>query len=93
MKTVCVQIGNSDGKLTQQQWSEFVRKTEAAIQPHAFTIHFSGFSRPDAPWQNACWVADVQDDGVGPLTAALKETREGFGQDSVVVQVGETRFV
>lgn len=29
MNTICIQIGNSDDKLTQKEWSDFVKEIQA----------------------------------------------------------------
>ena len=93
MTTCVIQIGNSDDKLTQLQWHNFVRFTEALVNVNSRAIHFSGFSRPDADWQNACWVAEVEPSAVDGLKARLGAIAKEFNQDSIALTVGETVFV
>ena len=56
--TVTIQIGNSDDKLTQKQWANFVNEVRSLIVQTGET-HFDGGSRNDARWQNFCWVVAV----------------------------------
>jgi hypothetical protein len=95
MKTITVQIGNSDDKLTQNQWSDFVNKIDRAIQLAKARIHFMGGSYNDAPWQNFCWVFQLPEDNreSGSLFQHLKLIRKDFQQDSLAWTEGETLFV
>lgn len=92
MSTYAVQIGNTDNKLTQQEWSDFVDAVERVILSKADMTHFNGGSAARAPWQNHCWVFDI----LGPLDylrRPLKELAMKYRQDSIAVTVGETEFV
>lgn len=94
MKTIVVQIGNSDDKLPQKRWSEFVHAADELIQDLAEQVHFSGASGSAAPWQNACWVLVcdevVLSDSLVPL---LRNLADVFHQESIAVTVGDTRFI
>lgn len=90
--TVTIQIGNSDDKLTQKEWSCFVRDVRAHIQENCET-HFDGGSRGDARWQNHCWVVAVPVDLIAALKVILFGIRRNYGQESVAFTVGETFFV
>ncbi|MFW6056853.1 MAG: hypothetical protein ACOC9B_06055 [Chloroflexota bacterium] len=92
MITCTIQIGNSDDKLTQREWSEFVSATHKLADYHG-DIHFSGFSVPDAVWQNACWVVEVHAADIHRLRDQLVELAQRFRQDAVAFTTGETRFV
>ena len=35
MTTICIQIGNTDNKLTQQEWSEYCRAVRGICEPSA----------------------------------------------------------
>ena len=41
MKTVTLQIGNGDDKLSQPAWHDFVLAMKALIERHCETLHFS----------------------------------------------------
>lgn len=81
---VCILIGNTDNKLTQQEWSRFVEAMQEAIKQHAFCTHFCGASEGWRPWQNMCWVVQILD-GEDFRTAFQKDVtavRQRFHQES-----------
>lgn len=91
--TLTIQIGNSDDKLTQARWAEFVRRVDSVVQAVA-VVHFSGSSAGWKPWQNHCWVCVVG----GPVDAAMLRheviaRRREFGQESVAWTEGGDEFV
>ena len=90
--TVTIQIGNSDDKLTQKQWSNFVNDVRSQIV-QVGEVHFAGGSRPDARWQNYCWVVAVPCDQIEPLKQTLAVSGRNYRQEAVAFTVGETFFV
>lgn len=93
MKTVTVQIGNFDDKLTQAEWSQFVGSVGRAINLRCRDIHFLGFSGGGAPWQHAAWVFTIGGQDAQPLKAEIILLRQAFKQDSVAWTEGETQLV
>jgi len=93
VKTVVVQIGNSDNKLRQANWARFVQRAGEIIRQYAGTIHFFGGPENWAAWQKVCWVFDCEELRVENLKVRLAETRKEFLQDSAAVTLGETEFV
>lgn len=96
MKTITIQIGNSDDKLTQFEWSQFVYATIGAIgseRDHGLNIHFHGLSTGDALWQNACWVVEMKLVRFGPLQTKLNHIRKQYRQESIAWTEGETSFI
>jgi hypothetical protein len=97
--TVTIQIGNSDDKLTQREWSTFVSKVDSLIRYNTHEkIHFTGASYPDSFWQNACWVVEVKSSSVAAFKHRLMlfmraHGSERFQQESVAVTVGTTEFI
>jgi len=97
---VYVSIGNSDDRLTQRQWSDFVlvvdqALTGAAARGHA-TVHGSWRSLPDAPWQNACWCIEFEAEQVAvePLRELLADVAGDYHQDSIAwAEVKTTEFL
>lgn len=94
MKTICVQIGNSDDKLTQKEWSAFTLSVDAKITGRRCKIHFSGSSGGRSPWQNYCIVfacdnllvvSEIKEDMLG--------LKERFNQDLIAWLEGETEFI
>ena len=92
-ETVTIQIGNSDNKLSQEQWSNFIRETRTIIEDFLCEIHFAGGSSYDAKWQNACFVAELNTLKRDQFCAELKQLRMQYNQDSVAVTFGPTLFV
>ena len=93
MKTVIIQIGNSDDKLTQAQWALFVRYTDNAIRQRCNRVYFFSTSPNTDAWQNAAWIIDIYDNASYALRVALKELRELYSQDSVAWTEGKTSFI
>lgn len=92
MTTLSVLIGNSDNKLTQREWSEYIHDVADLIIDLDYQVHFRGYSDPAEPWQNACWVLEA-DDGFAVLVDRLKKIAWAYHQDSIAVVQGETHFV
>ena len=93
MKTVTLQIGNSDDKLTQKEWSRFTQEVGSAVSQFAAQIHFSGSSGTCAPWQNAAWVFAIEPLNDTELKAVVTYLRAEYRQDSAAWTEGETLFV
>jgi hypothetical protein len=93
MKTVSIQIGNSDDKLSQNEWHKFVKKMKDIISEYAISVHFFGCSEGCRPWQNAAWVVDVEEPFILELKQEIAAEREYYKQDSVAVGVFDTEFV
>lgn len=87
MSTAYVTIGNSDDKLTQQEWARFFSTVAVAIQRAAGaakgTVHGQWASEPASAWQNACWCVDINPDSAGLLKWRLSEIAGEFRQDSI----------
>jgi len=92
-QTITIQIGNSDDKLSQNRWHDYCEHVQGVLDYHPIELHFSGFSRPDAPWQNACWVGVAKEADVESIKAALRTCAEIFDQDSIAMTVGYTHLV
>lgn len=97
--TYTVQIGNSDDKLGQERWSEFIDglgvvlaelETEIGCE-----VHFFGYSAPQGHWQNCCAVFNVPATGEANLLirSKLEKLAALFDQDSIALTVGATTFV
>ena len=93
MLTIAIQIGNSDDKLTQREWSAFVSLVDSCIKEHSQAIHFSGAAWGCAPWQNAAWVCEVLRSHIPSLKAHVKRARQQYRQDSVAWLEGSTEFI
>lgn len=92
--TTYITIGNTDNKLTQQEWSSFITDVVMLVLEHTSEVHFAGFSHPSAPYQNACWCVDFADaahrDNAWSSLAMLK-TR--YRQDSIAWADAQVSFI
>ena len=91
--TVTIQIGNSDDKLTQREWSDFAKEIGKIVACWSNCVHFHGASSPLAEWQNACWVVVIDSDRLHAMEEAFTSIRTKYRQDSIAITTGETRFV
>jgi hypothetical protein len=89
--TVFVQIGNSDDKLTQARWSDYVGDVEFVLRH--LTKHFAGLAAGDRPWQNACWCVEVPLNQRDPIRARLAKAAAEFDQDSIAWAEAQTTFI
>jgi hypothetical protein len=82
---VYISIGNSDDKLTQNEWAHFVEEVSQDIRGVATAIHGAWLSHASDPWQNACWCADIggPDSRVPWLRKRLAELAAAYRQDSI----------
>ena len=88
-----IQIGNSDNKLTQEEWSNYVSAIHGATTVDGIETHFFGSSEGSKPWQNACWVVAIREVEVDAMFKAIAKIRMQFGQDSVAVILGDVRMI
>jgi len=94
MITVYVSVGNSDDKLSQEQWSGFVQQVRISLSGRAHEMHGEWYSLPDQPYQNACFCVVLADPDVPLAKQDLTKLREAWGQDSVAwAEVPVTQFV
>jgi hypothetical protein len=94
MITVYVSIGNSDDKLTQDRWSDYLSVVRAYLRKHAMEIHGEWYSAPDAGYQNACFCVVMDDDTAQVVKMRLAEIREDYRQDSIAwAEVPVTNFI
>lgn len=93
MKTITIQIGNSDDKLTQKEWAQFVDAVHMSISNRCEEMHFSGGSSNNAIWQNFAWVFTCQEKHIDTLKSRISAVGGTFKQDSVAWTEGETLFI
>lgn len=93
MTTLTIQIGNTDNKLTQQQWSDFVLETNQTIAQYAQAVHFFGGSPNWYAWQNVCWVIEIGRTLLPVLKRDLVTLKDRFNQESLAWTLGETVFI
>lgn len=93
MKTITIQIGNSDDKLTQREWAKYVSTVHDLITESCLTVHFFGGSENYAEWINVCWVLAGSKSRIEYLRLNLPGIKKNFQQDSIAWTEGETKFI
>ena len=93
MTTITVQIGTSDDKLTQVQWSQYVERVHHHIEAHCLSLHFFGGSQNWTAWQNVAWVFECANSDVPSLKEGLTVARMAYGQESVAYSESVTVFL
>ena len=93
MRTVYVSIGNSDDKLTQQEWYAFANSVDSRLRVAADPMHGAWYSLANAPWQNACWAFDIAERDIVPMQAELSRMAGHWRQDSIAWAEATTTFL
>lgn len=81
---VYISIGNSDDKLPQAEWCDFISDVDVAIRDWVDLRHGCWHSMPTSPWQNACWCVDIEEEEREAfLKKELSQIARTYGQDSI----------
>jgi len=92
--TIYISIGNSDDKLTQSKWQDYVVAMDNLVDYYIAHTHGRWFSAPDTPYQNACWCIEVDERDLDAIRCELALLAQRFGQDSIALAVvTETEFI
>lgn len=95
--TITIQAGNTDNKLTQQEWYSYVYEMNNLIRAGAACVidgmHFFGGSSNWEPWQNVCWVVEFDPRFMQEILGDIKRIRQKYKQESVAVTTGNTEFI
>ncbi len=92
--TVYVSIGNSDDKLTQREWSEFVEEVVRLACSYASEIHGTWGSGSDSPYQNGCVAFDITHPAnVEVMKRELSRLAAKYRQNSIAWAEAETTFL
>jgi hypothetical protein len=91
---IYLSVGNSDDKLTQIEWANFITRIRADIVNAAHRVHGQWFSAPDSTWQNACWCLEFASEAEMKIARETIITiRRQYRQDSVAWATAETEFI
>lgn len=93
MKTITLQVGNSDDKLTQKEWAAFVSEITSTLKDSRVEMHFFACSAGDAPWQNAAWVFEASAATKIEVQINVRRIRRSYRQDSAAWTEGTTTFI
>jgi hypothetical protein len=89
---IVISIGNTDNKLTQQEWSSFVVQMDSALHLEG-KIHFFGGSSTWDPWQNAAWILESTSN-IKSIQEVVTLIRKRYNQESAFFMIGDgTPFV
>src|SRR5688572_16266722 len=91
--TAVVIIGNSDDKLTQGDWAQFVFAVDHQVRKWAGEVFFHGFPPSNYMWQNASWVFSIHSQDIPDLPSFLSTLTQLYEQDSIAWLQGETQFI
>lgn len=89
--TITVMIGNSDDKLPQRKWAEYVTATHMVLSRLSRVLHFYGTSNTAAAVQNACWCLEIEN--LTELRPELELLAKTYGQDSIALVAGTTELI
>lgn len=96
---ILISIGNSDNKLSQAEWSQFIRSIRNILSSYSntVTVHGEWFSAPDSPWQNANWCIEplgmTSTTDLAELKTDLITARKRYRQDSIAWTQGPVEFI
>lgn len=91
---VYVSIGNSDDKLSQREWSAFHADVRCELIGAGARFHGQWVSPSTSEWQNACWLAELNEAIVEELKTNLGRLARKYRQDSIAwARVPETEFL
>jgi len=92
LTVVYASIGNSDDKLTQAAWSNYLHSFRECMAKAASEVYGDWVSEPSSSYQNACIA--IATETPHTLKAALALLRDGYGQDSIAwVEATGTEFI
>ena len=89
-----IMIGNSDDKLSQKKWRQFLGEVRSECYTFAQTVRGIWFSEPVSRYQNACFCVELHDDNVLEFKAILSRLAHIYGQNSITFdEVPETVLI
>ena len=90
---VVLSIGNTDNKLTQQEWAAFVDDVRWLVAEFTDGTHFFGGPDTWAKWQNVLWMFEMAEMDCAEFQAKLIRIREQYNQESAFMMTGNGKFV
>lgn len=84
MSTVYVSVRNSDDKLSQRDWAEYVHTVFRFLRNEAHHVHGEWHSAPNSEFQNACICVEFAPDAhLDAVRETLAHIAEQFEQDAI----------
>lgn len=91
--TAIVSIGNSDNKLTQLEWHDYVAWVDELVEKYKQHSYFRGFSPGDAAWQNAAWWFTMDEEHEAQLKSDFRWLLPKYKQESIALVLGNTELI
>lgn len=91
--TVHVAIGNSDNRLTQYRWAEFVGAVDLEVRRLGDPIYGFWVSPSSSQYQNAAWAFQLDPRLYPEMRAVLATLAGEFDQESIAWNESETEFI
>ena len=90
---VYISIGNSDDKLTQAEWSQYVMEMLVRVVSIGHK-HGDWYSAPFTAYQNACWCVEFPNtEQWAEAREVATEVRKKWRQDSIAWAEADTEFI
>ena len=86
---IVVCIGNTDNKLTQQEWADFVSRVGDELKKYEVARHFFGGSSAWEKWQNVLWLCVISSEDMDRLIAKLTHIRKDYHQAAIFFLSGD----
>lgn len=91
--TAYISIGNSDDKLTQSGWADFVSDVRTTLLDLKADCHGEWFSLPSSPWQNACWCVEIPVTQMAALRHQVARLARTYRQNSIAYAASRVEFI
>lgn len=90
---MAISIGNTDNKLSQREWSNFVNSVNDMLNILS-DVHFFGGSSNWTPWQNVAWIVQIRETSdIRVINRRLTEACGRYFQTSIFTLRGEANFI
>jgi hypothetical protein len=86
-------VGNSDDRLTQWEWHEYVTAFMDLVHAATEIVHGEWFSAPAAPYQNACICFEVTPRAALALQQSMSALARKYRQESIAWAYADNRFI
>jgi hypothetical protein len=94
LRTVYVSIGNSDGKLSADEWQQYRDLAHELLTEVGVTAAVHGAWQSFVPeYVNACWCIEIALEHEDAMKDTLRQLAAKFRQDSIAWAVAETEFL
>lgn len=94
LKTIYASIGNSDDRLTQKQWADYVEEFVQTITDLSEQFFGVWYSESSSPFQNLCVAFEIGEGAERELRSQLVRLRKDYVQDSIAwAEVPQTEFL